>query len=1146
MARPVLLLAFRSLLALFVANGVVLAQDLAFNKPAAASSQESPTFGPAMAVDNNAATRWSSAFSDPQWLQIDLGSVQNISSVNLVWEAASAKNYTVDVSVNGSTWTTIATKINMAAGARVDNLTGLSGSGRFIRVYGTSRTTSYGYSLFTFSAFGASVPIALPGKVQAEDYRPGGEGVGYHDLTPGNLGGKYRNDDVDIEATTDIGDGYNVGWIDAGEWLAYDVVVPQNGAYKFIARVASANVGTKAMALSLDGVSLGTIGFTTSAGWQTWVDATLDNVALTAGTHVLRVTITGGGFNFNYLNVQPSQVVNQDLALGKPATASSQESATYAPSMAVDGNASTRWSSAFSDPQWIRVDLGSVMSVNTVKLIWEAASAKNYTIDISNDGAAWTTIAARTNMPAGARTDSLGGLSGSGRFIRMNGTARTSAYGYSLYGFEVYGASGTTPVANAGPDRTVNLGLPVTLDGSSSFDPVPGPQQLSFSWRQVGGPGVALTGATTPTPVFIPVDQGVYIFELTVFDGASPATDQVAITMALKPSANGPFAFDRVVYAAPGIDYGPLAVAPILVTENFINRFTNVTFADYQKFSSASYQTHTVDLSQFDYFGGTVFPFINPDGSNIPMNGIMYKPAGNGPFPIVFFVHGQHVPIERSDPGYEPLCALLASNGMIGVTIDENYLNDGGGIGARALMLLEHIKQFRAWNQTPGHPLYQKIDMNNIMIVGHSRGGEAVAIATFFNQLSKQGVTSLRPQAFDPAFPQFGLPVKIDGTGQFGPYQFSLKGTVALAPTTGFFLPVDPADSTKNLDPLINVPYFLISGGRDSDAGNTAGLDTYNSADPFTPTGTSDVTAAIKGHLFLHNANHNYFNTVWAMVPDGSNMCKFGICFDSTMQMSAADQFESLKCFIGAASQSMLRGMSGYLAFFKDKALCGAALPQNPVNVRGASLPIVFNSQFQDNRRLLVNHYEEDAALATASKMSNGIVGINSWTSGLTVSEQLIGSTPAGSYNEHALVTVWSASGKSYQTQLSAPLPVIASTGDTLKTAELRVGFSNSDAENTPAINQDFSFRLKDNAGHQFSVAASATSGSVPVLPKQTYILSGELTFASYPAIFQTVRFPLSMFSGNGVNTAAITEIAIVLDKTAKGRFFIDDIQLTR
>src|SRR6266567_4740699 len=85
-----------------------------------------------------------------------------------------------------------------------------------------------------------------------------------------------------------------------------------------------------------------------------------------------------------------------DAALNRPATASSTENATFPASNAVDGNTSTRWSSAFSDPQWLQVDLGSTQSICQVTLNWEAAFASAFQIQTSTDAATWTTIFATT------------------------------------------------------------------------------------------------------------------------------------------------------------------------------------------------------------------------------------------------------------------------------------------------------------------------------------------------------------------------------------------------------------------------------------------------------------------------------------------------------------------------------------------------------------------------------------------------------------------------------------------------------------------------------------------------------------------------------------------------------------------------------
>jgi hypothetical protein len=124
------------------------------------------------------------------------------------------------------------------------------------------------------------------------------------------------------------------------------------------------------------------------------------------------------------------------LSQGKTATASSTENAATPGSAAVDGNTGTRWSSAFSDPQWLQVDLGATRSVSQVVLRWEAAYGKAYQIQTSNDAATWTTIYSTTTGKGGVETLNA---SGSGRYVRMYGTARGTFYGYSLWELLVYG-----------------------------------------------------------------------------------------------------------------------------------------------------------------------------------------------------------------------------------------------------------------------------------------------------------------------------------------------------------------------------------------------------------------------------------------------------------------------------------------------------------------------------------------------------------------------------------------------------------------------------------------------------------------------------------------------------------------------------------
>ena len=124
------------------------------------------------------------------------------------------------------------------------------------------------------------------------------------------------------------------------------------------------------------------------------------------------------------------------LSQGKPATASSLEAAGYPAANAVDGNLSTRWSSAFSDPQWLQVDLGATHAISKVILSWEAAYATAFQVQESADGTNWTTLYSTTTGTGGTQTLSV---TGSGRYVRMYGTTRATQYGYSLWEFQVYG-----------------------------------------------------------------------------------------------------------------------------------------------------------------------------------------------------------------------------------------------------------------------------------------------------------------------------------------------------------------------------------------------------------------------------------------------------------------------------------------------------------------------------------------------------------------------------------------------------------------------------------------------------------------------------------------------------------------------------------
>lgn len=141
-------------------------------------------------------------------------------------------------------------------------------------------------------------PLTIPGRIETEDYNPGGEGVAYHDTTRGNAGGAYRKDDVDIEQFTAEGSP-SVGWIRSGEWLTYTATVTTAGAYTMKARVANPNVARTAV-LSVDGVTNATITVPTTGSYGRFTTVSVP-VTLPAGTHNLRLAFSGDGQNWNWI-----------------------------------------------------------------------------------------------------------------------------------------------------------------------------------------------------------------------------------------------------------------------------------------------------------------------------------------------------------------------------------------------------------------------------------------------------------------------------------------------------------------------------------------------------------------------------------------------------------------------------------------------------------------------------------------------------------------------------------------------------------------------------------------------------------------------------------------------------------------------------
>ncbi|WP_127360176.1 discoidin domain-containing protein [Actinacidiphila soli] len=454
---------------------------LSQGKTATASSVENAGTPASAAVDGNTGTRWSSAASDPQWLQVDLGAAATISQVILNWETAYATAYQIQTSTDGTNWTSIRSTTTGAGGTETLNVTG---TGRYVRVYGTQRATQYGYSLWEFQVYGtAGTADAGCGTTNAALNKTATASSTENSGTPasaavdGNTGTRWSSAASDPQwLQVDLGSsqsicGVQLSW-ETAYATAYQIQVSTDGAnWTSVHSTTTGPGATELITLSGTGRYIRMYGTqrATQYGYSLW-----EFQVFTTGT---TTPPTNGSVLLSY---------------GKPATASTyQDSANCSgctPAKAFDEDPATRWATSdtngWVDPGWIAVDLGATAHIDKVVLQWDPAYATAYQIQVSSDGTNWTSIYSTTTGKGFKETLTV---DGNGRYVRMYGTARSSAYGYSLWTFDVYGTGGNP---TAPPALPPNPGNPEHVVWSDEFNAASGTTPDSSKWTADAGAGV--------------------------------------------------------------------------------------------------------------------------------------------------------------------------------------------------------------------------------------------------------------------------------------------------------------------------------------------------------------------------------------------------------------------------------------------------------------------------------------------------------------------------------------------------------------------------------------------------------------------------------------------------------------------------------
>ena len=321
----------------------------------------------------------------------------------------------------------------------------------------------------------------------------------------------------------------------------------------------------------------------------------------------------------------------------------------------------------------------------------------------------------------------------------------------------------------------------------------------------------------------------------------------------------------------------------------------------------------TDDKSRKKYWG---FGF-----DKMPVNGRVWYPDGEGPFPLVLIVHGNHNMKEFSDPGYGYLGELLASRGFIMVSVDENFLNGNtrNENDARGWMLLKHLEAWRAFNDSSGKTFYHKVDTTRIALMGHSRGGEAVAVAGAFNRL--------------PYYPD-------DAKLQFK-FNFGIRSLVAIAPIDGQYRP------TGRPTPVENLSYLVIHGSHDGDVSAFSGLAQWQRI-KFT-----DGKPHFKSAIWMYRANHGQWNTVWNNKDNGQRSERW---LNLDQLVSAEEQRQFGKVIITGFLEATLRDKVEYLPIFRDHRVIGGWLPKT-----------MYATRFEENGLRALARFDEDVDVTTGS-----------------------------------------------------------------------------------------------------------------------------------------------------------------------------------
>ena len=523
-----------------------------------------------------------------------------------------------------------------------------------------------------------------------------------------------------------------------------------------------------------------------------------------------------------------------------------------------------------------------------------------------------------------------------------------------------------------------------------------------------------------------------------------------------------------------------------------------VLVMDYGTSDDCDIATGTVDISEFaereGLSGSVMDKYWDYSLDKAPVAGRIWYPEDAENCPAMFIVHGNHDYDVPSYLGYDYLGEYLASHGYVVISVDENSCNGlGDENDARAVLLLENMKTVFRLNKDSSSPIRGFIDESRVAIAGHSRGGEMVATAYYFNDLD--------------VYPD-------NGTIKFS-YHFPIKSIIAIAPVCDQYMPAGrPVE-------IEDVNYLVLHGSNDQDVSSMFGEKQLHNV---TFTGEK---RCFKASVYMMGANHGQFNNQWGSYDliEGANQF-----LNVNNFIEQDDQQQIAKVYIKTFLDATVRGYAKYKSLFYDYEAYSDYLPET-----------VYITTCEDSDFVCINSFDDDADLQAAT-MDGAVMkaeGVDKWAEELRVRGS------GGEGENHVLRLTWGAdetSGSDARPVWEPDVPAsIAAMVHSLAMSGEALVFDICDMREEEDLGPvSYTVTLTDGSGNK--AAAENPVYIYPSLKVQLSKMEAAFGGYGYRHQLQTVMLrPEQFTAGEGFDATDVVSVEISFPEMESG-----DVQLDR